>query len=79
MEGIMKNKFTICIFLFFIFTFGFIFPAFSLQDDKPIVTISPKAAVELIVQRKGDANFVIIDIRTPREYKSGHLSGFYPD
>jgi rhodanese-related sulfurtransferase len=73
MENVMKNKFTTVIFVFLIFTFGFIIPSFSLQDDKNIVTISPKAAVNLIAQRKGDTNFVIIDIRTPGEYKSGHL------
>ena len=69
----MKNKITTAVFFFLIFTFGFILSSFSLQDDKHIVTISPKAAVDLIAQKKGDANFVIIDIRTPGEYKSGHL------
>jgi rhodanese-related sulfurtransferase len=73
MERVMKKKFSICGLFFLIFTFNLIFPSYSLQDDKQIVNISTKTAIDLVAKRKGDANFVIIDIRTPREYESGHL------
>lgn len=73
MERMMKQKFKTLVFFFLIFTFGFISPAFGLQGDEHIVNVSTKAAIDLIAQKKGDANFSIIDIRTPREYESGHL------
>ncbi len=69
----MKKKLIACILLSWILIFGFVFPSFSLQDDKNIVNISPKAASGLITQKKGDSRFVILDIRTPGEFKAGHL------
>ncbi len=38
-------------------------------------TISPKAANALVQNEKTNPDFVILDIRTPREYKAGHLEG----
>jgi rhodanese-related sulfurtransferase len=35
--------------------------------------VSPKEAFALIETHKEDSNFVILDIRTPGEYQSGHL------
>jgi rhodanese-related sulfurtransferase len=36
-------------------------------------TISPKEAYNLIQNNKSNPDFVLIDIRTPQEFKSGHL------
>ena len=36
-------------------------------------TISPKQANQLIQKEKDNADFVIIDIRTPLEFNSGHI------
>ena len=36
-------------------------------------TISPKQANQLIQKENDNADFVIIDIRTPREFNSGHI------
>lgn len=36
-------------------------------------TIEPEKAAGLIAQHRGDPAFVILDIRTPAEFKSGHL------
>ena len=69
----MKQNLIAHLLLILIATFGFILPAYSLQNDQQIVTLSPKAAAELIAQRKGDSDFVIIDIRTLGEYKAGHI------
>ncbi len=38
-----------------------------------LLTISPKQASALIRTEKGNPDFVILDIRTPAEYKAGHL------
>ena len=42
------------------------------QDTAPL---SPQAAKELMDSRKGDLNFIILDVRTPQEYASGHIAG----
>ena len=70
----MKKKFATYIVIFLIFTFGFILRSFSLQDEKHIVTISPKSAADLIAQSRAKNDFVIVDIRTPGEFKTGHLA-----
>ncbi|OPY70535.1 MAG: putative adenylyltransferase/sulfurtransferase MoeZ [Syntrophorhabdus sp. PtaU1.Bin050] len=38
-----------------------------------IKKLNPKDAYELIQKNKGNPNFVIIDIRTPEEFESGHI------
>jgi len=40
-----------------------------------LLTISPKQAHALILQEKNNPDFVILDIRTPGEFKSGHIEG----
>jgi len=40
-----------------------------------LATISPKQANTLIQQEKGNPEFVLLDIRTPREFKAGHIEG----
>lgn len=37
--------------------------------------LPPKDAFELIQKNKGNNNFVILDIRTPEEFKDGHIEG----
>jgi rhodanese-related sulfurtransferase len=37
--------------------------------------LSPKDAFELIKQNKGNSNFVIVDVRTPEEFRDGHIEG----
>ena len=38
-------------------------------------TISPDQANRLILDNKENPNFLIIDIRTPEEFRTGHLEG----
>jgi len=40
-----------------------------------IKILPPKEAFELIQKNTGNKNFVIIDIRTPEEFASGHIQG----
>ena len=40
-----------------------------------LVTISPKQAKDLIQQETGNPDFVLLDIRTPPEFKAGHIEG----
>jgi rhodanese-related sulfurtransferase len=39
-----------------------------------VVEVTPSEASELISQHLDDSDFIIIDIRTPGEFSSGHLS-----
>ncbi len=40
-----------------------------------IKTFEPKEAMELIQKNANNPNFVILDIRTPEEFDSGHIAG----
>ena len=42
------------------------------QDTAPL---GPQAAKELMDSHKNDPNFIILDVRTPQEYASGHIAG----
>ena len=37
--------------------------------------LPPKDAFELIQKNKGNSNFVIVDVRTPEEFRDGHIEG----
>ena len=52
---------------------GLVLPSCQAQQDQHITAVSPSEAAELIAKHQGDTNFVILDIRTPGEYQSGHL------
>ncbi len=43
------------------------------QTQHKIVKVSPDEAYRLIQENKNNPNFVIVDIRTPQEYNSGHI------
>jgi len=49
--------------------------AWAIEKPQPFGTILPKDAYELIQQNKGNPNFVLIDVRTPEEFMSGHIEG----
>ncbi len=40
-----------------------------------IQQVTPADAYQLVQQHQGDANFVILDIRTPQEFVAGHIQG----
>ncbi|MBI4596604.1 MAG: rhodanese-like domain-containing protein [Candidatus Tectomicrobia bacterium] len=40
-----------------------------------VTTVMPREARGLMVQRGNDSNFVVLDVRTPGEYREGHLEG----
>ena len=65
-----RTGFTILLFIIFL---GFILPSCQAQQDQNITALSPKEASKLIETRTGDSDFIILDIRTPGEYQSGHL------
>ena len=37
--------------------------------------VTPKEAYSLIQKNKANPNFVILDVRTPQEFASGHIEG----
>ncbi len=45
----------------------------SSQQSQVFKTISPDEAYRLIQENANNPDFVIIDIRTPQEYKAGHI------
>ena len=69
----MHKKLTGYIFLLHLVFIGFILPSCSAQQDGTITALSAKEASTLIEKHQGDPDFIILDIRTPGEYHSGHL------
>lgn len=69
----MQKKRTGYTILLILILVGFILPSCSAQQDQNIRALSPTEAADLIEKHKGDADFVILDIRTPGEYQGGHL------
>ena len=69
----MQTRLFSCTVLLIIFLSGLILPSCQAKQDQPITAVSPAEAAELIAKHRGDADFVILDIRTPGEYQSGHL------
>jgi len=63
---------TIFISLCFLFMFGF-YQSGSANPKGFFMTISPEKASEIIQQNKGNQDFEVLDVRTPNEYKAGHL------
>ena len=57
----------------FVLSFGLVLPSYSLQQNQNIIAVTPKEAADLTKKHIGDIDFVILDIRTPGEYQSGHL------
>jgi len=51
----------------------FWFQACSHSSENSSKTISPKMASDLIAKHKNNPDFVILDVRTPHEFKSGHI------
>jgi rhodanese-related sulfurtransferase len=37
--------------------------------------LSPEAAMRWIIDQRGDPDFVLLDVRTPGEYRKGHIQG----
>ena len=67
-----------------IFTLLFIFPFLcgcegsnknptSPHNEPVYKDVTIQEAYELIMDNKGNGNFIILDVRTPQEYASGHL------
>ncbi len=71
----MQARLTSYTILLIIFLSGLILPSCQADQDQQITAVSPAEAAELIATHQGDAAFVILDIRTPGEYHSGHLQG----
>jgi rhodanese-related sulfurtransferase len=38
-------------------------------------TISPESAAQLIAKQNGHPGFLLVDVRTPAEYRRGHIRG----
>ena len=74
----MKNKHLAYAVPIFIICIGFIIPSLSAQDSTRILAVSAKEAADLIDKHNGDNKIAILDIRTPGEFQSGHLTKSIP-
>ncbi len=45
------------------------------QSTSKFVTLPPEQVLKIIRENKDNPNFVILDVRTPEEYQSGHIDG----
>ena len=69
----MQKKLTGYILVLNLVFIGFILPSCSAQQNGTITALSAREASTLIEKLQGDSDFIILDIRTPGEYHSGHL------
>lgn len=51
---------------------GFLFGGMTLEG---VTNVTPAEAYALIQEHQGDADFVILDVRTAEEYASAHIEG----
>ncbi len=45
------------------------------QSTSKFVTLPPEQVLKIIRENKDNPNLVILDVRTPEEYQSGHIDG----
>jgi rhodanese-related sulfurtransferase len=69
----MQKKLTAFWIILLVAFLAFILLSPSAQSDQQFTAVSPKEASALIEKNEGDSDFVILDIRTPGEYQSGHI------
>lgn len=50
-------------------------PASSAASGPVFLTVPPREAKAIIDKNRGNPNFVILDVRTPEEFQSGHIKG----
>lgn len=74
----MKKKLIAAAMPLAIIWFGFVVAALGDQDSTHVIAVSAKEAADLINEHNGDDKFAILDIRTPREFQSGHLTKSIP-
>lgn len=74
----MNKKLTIYTIAAFMVCLGFVYSFPSARDSSPITAVSAKEAAVLIEKHKEDPDFAILDIRTPGEFKSGHIANAIP-
>ena len=51
----------------------FWFQTCTTASNHLLKTISPKMASDLIAKHKNNADFIILDVRTPQEFNNGHI------
>ena len=69
----MQKKLTAFGIILAVTFWAFILLSPSAQSEQQFTAVSPKEASALIEKNEGNSDFVILDIRTPGEYQSGHI------
>jgi rhodanese-related sulfurtransferase len=54
---------------------GYTAEALAAEKPQPFESIFPRDAYEMIQKNKENPDFVLVDIRTPEEFLSGHIEG----
>jgi len=66
------NKYLLLLF-FVVFSFALISCKQPPPDNTTITNLTAKEGFELIQENKNNPDFVILDVRTPKEFNSGHI------
>jgi rhodanese-related sulfurtransferase len=69
----MQKKLTVLGIIISLVFLGFFLFSPGARSGEQFTAVSPKEASALIEKHKGDSDFIILDIRTPGEYQSGHI------
>lgn len=70
----MKRRHAILILAAMVLLVG-MFACTTSAENMPEQSISPTRFKQLLDQHQGDPDVVLLDVRTPKEFKSGHIEG----
>ena len=82
----MKTRYSFITLFSLLFMFCFVVTGIAQPANTPptqtsagkttvIKKLSPKEAYDLVQSKKNTTNFVVLDVRTPEEFESGHVEG----
>jgi len=70
MKNIMTQKT-----IWLIFSLLLLTSAYSLATEASVENISARTSADLIEKNQSNPDFIILDIRTPKEFDAGHIAG----
>jgi len=61
--------------IWLIFSLLLLTSAYSLATEASVENISARTSADLIEKNQSNPDFIILDIRTPKEFDAGHIAG----